>query len=651
MLEANLSQTSGIPIIGKLTQWDFGQMLKLTGLDIAGDTEVHFANEGKPTAIKMLGKYVADDASLEVEVPDISLQSPKDIYVFVYPATANEGKTIRTAKIKITARAKPEDYALPETKDYLMQLLNEVEELIAGGGGVSDAQIEAAVEKYMTANQPKSVSYEAQVLSDAQKTQARANIGAASSAEVSKLSEEIDDLVLTGGGVTNAQRNSLIAVIEAIGVFNVANGQQLIDDFKSAWEITIEATKITLDKTILSFDVAVSQTLTATVEPSGTTEKVVWHSSNESIATVVNGVVNPISNGSCTITATCGKVSASCEVTVDVETAIVTYTITNNLANVTTDNPITSIAENNGYMATLTPSAEHEFESVIVTMNGVDITDIAYSDGVVTIESVTGNVVITASAKEIEQETGEVTLLKNIAFDGTSYLDTEVIPESINYRYVIGVQAPSKEITGNRPYFMGVHMQDSTNLANSNYHPMMWYMPITKNNYNDERPASGVYMIYAGVTSQGVYMGQGQANTSNNQFYDQPLYCSFTDGSQSVWLDEELTQAPKGGSFAKISTTTQFSTNANYNADKLPILPIWLGRPNTSSKGTSYSDIDVSVYIGVKFYCFKVYDENNTLIADMKPAKQGGTIGMYCNVREKFFAGNGTLTYEELEVA
>ena len=45
------------------------------------------------------------------------------------------------------------------------------------------------------------------------------------------------------------------------------------------------------------------------------------------------------------------------------------------------------------------------------------------------------------------------------------------------------------------------------------------------------------------------------------------------------------------------------------------------------------------------------YDENDNLIADMKPAKQGNEIGMYCNVREKFYAGNGTLTYEELEVA
>lgn len=150
MIEANMSQNVGRQVIGSLHQWDFGQSIKITGLDITGDTEVHFANEGSKTAIKMLGQYSREDASLKVEIPDVSLQSPRDICVFIYPTTENSGKTIRTGKIKMTARPKPEDYVQPETKDYLMCLLNEVEELISGGGSsVSDAQIEAAVEKYM----------------------------------------------------------------------------------------------------------------------------------------------------------------------------------------------------------------------------------------------------------------------------------------------------------------------------------------------------------------------------------------------------------------------------------------------------------------------------------------------------------------------
>ena len=82
----------------------------------------------------------------------------------------------------------------------------------------------------------------------------------------------------------------------------------------------ISATGITLDKTSLSFTEATNQVLVATVEPSDSTDKVVWSSSNDGIAKVVNGVVTPITNGSCTITATAGSVSATCEVEVNMKT-------------------------------------------------------------------------------------------------------------------------------------------------------------------------------------------------------------------------------------------------------------------------------------------------------------------------------------------
>ena len=75
-------------------------------------------------------------------------------------------------------------------------------------------------------------------------------------------------------------------------------------------------TGIVLDKDTLSFTTTDTQTLVATVTPDNCTDTVTWSVSPSGIATVNNGVVTPVSNGSCTITATCGTKSATCNVTV-----------------------------------------------------------------------------------------------------------------------------------------------------------------------------------------------------------------------------------------------------------------------------------------------------------------------------------------------
>ena len=55
-------------------------------------------------------------------------------------------------------------------------------------------------------------------------------------------------------------------------------------------------------------------TLTATATPTDTTDEVLWSSSDESVATVADGVVTVVGLGSATITATCGEQTATCAV-------------------------------------------------------------------------------------------------------------------------------------------------------------------------------------------------------------------------------------------------------------------------------------------------------------------------------------------------
>ena len=59
-------------------------------------------------------------------------------------------------------------------------------------------------------------------------------------------------------------------------------------------------------------------TLTATATPSNTTDTIVWSSSDDSVVSVVGGIITALKVGTATITATCGTQTATCAVTVNV---------------------------------------------------------------------------------------------------------------------------------------------------------------------------------------------------------------------------------------------------------------------------------------------------------------------------------------------
>lgn len=76
------------------------------------------------------------------------------------------------------------------------------------------------------------------------------------------------------------------------------------------------------------------------------------------------------------------------------------YSITNNLTHCTSSNTELSVAKGNSYTTTIIADSKYVINSCRVTMKGIDITDSVYSNGKITINSVTGNVVITVVAEK-----------------------------------------------------------------------------------------------------------------------------------------------------------------------------------------------------------------------------------------------------------
>lgn len=139
--------------------------------------------------------------------------------------------------------------------------------------------------------------------------------------------------------------------------------------------------------------VGMQQTITATVTPANCTEKVIWTSSDNTVATVDNGVVTAGRNGQCIITVTCGAYSATCSVSVNGKQVKCTG-ITLDKTAIMFSKPMggSTVGKQQTLTATVTPENCEEkvyWESSDTSVATVD-------NGVVTVTGSGGSCVITA---------------------------------------------------------------------------------------------------------------------------------------------------------------------------------------------------------------------------------------------------------------
>lgn len=150
ILYANFTHNQNEVTTDELFQWDTGQQLCIEGLTgIDASTEVHFANNRMIQAIVKTGTF--DNSALTVDIPNEFLQNGGGLYgkAWVYVTESNAvGRTIKTIKIPIVPRTRPNDYvspADPDSKGIVEQAL----EILRDGTKVSyvtDESVSNAVE-------------------------------------------------------------------------------------------------------------------------------------------------------------------------------------------------------------------------------------------------------------------------------------------------------------------------------------------------------------------------------------------------------------------------------------------------------------------------------------------------------------------------
>ena len=145
--------------------------------------------------------------------------------------------------------------------------------------------------------------------------------------ETSNISATVSPSNATDKTVTWSSSSNAVATIKDGVVTAVKEGSATITakagGKTAVCEVKVNAkfvavTSITLDQTSLDLKEGETATLTATVKPDNATDKAVaWTSSNDKVATVKDGKVTAVKEGTATITATAGDKTATCKVTVE----------------------------------------------------------------------------------------------------------------------------------------------------------------------------------------------------------------------------------------------------------------------------------------------------------------------------------------------
>jgi hypothetical protein len=155
-----------IEIIGAgLTQWDTGRSVNVIGIDAS---HVHFANPGDSQA------PIIDLAESMAKIPDYLLQTGKQLCVYA----VNNGVTVESKIFPVRKRERPENYVYEDDqRNYIYRLIQSAEKAIDDANNAAKRAEEAAE----SVNGIDAVLFVEQDLTEAQKAQARKNIGVSSS--------------------------------------------------------------------------------------------------------------------------------------------------------------------------------------------------------------------------------------------------------------------------------------------------------------------------------------------------------------------------------------------------------------------------------------------------------------------------------------
>ena len=125
MLKVKFKEDSRQTVSDALTQWDYGQLLRIEDIPEVESAEIHFTCKGKRNAL-IIEAYIVDGTAT-AKIPNELLMEGEEIQAYIYAMTSDSGKTIYTVIIPVKRREKPEDYSEPEHQDKLKEIIDKLD--------------------------------------------------------------------------------------------------------------------------------------------------------------------------------------------------------------------------------------------------------------------------------------------------------------------------------------------------------------------------------------------------------------------------------------------------------------------------------------------------------------------------------------------
>lgn len=132
MIIANFCKTETYKILYGLWQWDYGQVLRIQGLELPTAVEIHFSLQEKGgEAVTRVG--TTKDGVTDVAIPDSMLENNNSavdyfIYAFIYLTDETSGQTEYKISMQVKARPKPEAFDTPEDAELFREAIKVVNE-------------------------------------------------------------------------------------------------------------------------------------------------------------------------------------------------------------------------------------------------------------------------------------------------------------------------------------------------------------------------------------------------------------------------------------------------------------------------------------------------------------------------------------------